>query len=163
MGWVKEEAVERARGRHPAQENPGEEEFQRAIARRWRKLVEEIQSDADDFNQSGGSAAFHENSDRELALGCATTGINLLLSADLEDHNIQYSYSAAGSRNAPPEGGFLTLRLSRYRCAELYSADEHLTSEEATGCCLSRCFFRRARSWPLRRWISRPFRRLDLG
>jgi len=54
---------------------------------------------------------------------------------------IRYDYDSDSRRSAPPEGGILSMRFSRYRRAELYSSDEHLTSEEARRLLLEPVFF----------------------
>ncbi len=140
MNWVIEEARERSPHGAPHPESTLDQSFDKAAARRWQELTAELRQDVDDFNSEGGSAAMTETSSIAVSIACATTGITLHLSADLPGRVLHYDYSSDGAA-AAPEGGILTLRLSRYRRAELYSADEHLTSEEARRLLLEPVFF----------------------
>ncbi len=140
MNWVTEEARERSPRGRSRPESTAEQIFDEAAARRWEELKVELRQDVDDFNSEGGSAAVTEPSPTAVSIACATTGITLQVNADLPGRVIHYDY-ASDSRVAPPEGAILTLRLSRYRRAELYSSDEHLTSEEARRLLLEPVFF----------------------
>ena len=61
----------------------------------------------------------------------SVSGLEVTLTADFENRNVRYSYSAINERSAGvPEGGILSMRQSRRGAVEFYSADERLTSEE---------------------------------
>jgi hypothetical protein len=141
VNWVSEEARERSAGRGSAPETTAEQIFDQAVARRWHELLDELRGDVDEFNAQGGSAQFGQNYDIDAAIDCATTRITLKLNLDVSDRTIRYDYLSSETRVAAPEGGILTLRLSRYRRAKLYSSDEHLTSEEARRLLLEPVFF----------------------
>ncbi len=140
MNWVIEEARERSLHDGSQPESTLDQVFDKAVARRWQELTGELRQDVDDFNAEGGSAAMTEPSGLAVSIACATSGITLHLNADLPGRALHYDYTSEDAA-AAPEGGILTLRLSRYRRAELYSADEHLTSEEARRLLLEPVFF----------------------
>jgi hypothetical protein len=141
MSWVTEEARERSPHSGIRAESTAEQIFDQATARRWQELVNELRQDVDDFNSEGGSASFTQPSGAWASIACATTGITLHINADLAGRAVRYDYVSDGRAVAAPEGGILSLRLSRYRRAEIYSADEHLTSEEARRLLLEPVFF----------------------
>ncbi len=140
MSWVKEEARERSPHGGAGPESTLDQIFDKAATRSWQELVSELRQDVDDFNSAGGSAAMTELPGTSVSIACATTVITLHVNADLPGRALHYDYSSSGTV-AAPEGGILTLRLSRYRRAEIYSADEHLTSEEARRLLLEPIFF----------------------
>jgi len=140
MSWVSEEAHARSQFEVEADENQRERLFDEAAARRWDELRQELQGDTHDFNSQGGAADYVE-SENACEVQCANTGLTLRARFDPSARVVRYDYGSDSRRTAPPEGGILSMRFSRYRRAELYSSDEHLTSEEARRLLLEPVFF----------------------
>jgi len=61
----------------------------------------------------------------------SAAGLELRLTADFENRNVRYAYSALDEQSAGvPEGGILSMRQSGDGVVEFYSADEQLTPQE---------------------------------
>jgi hypothetical protein len=140
MSWVSEEAHARSQSEPELDESQRESQFDEAASRRWDELRQELRGDAVDFNSQGGVAEYVE-SGNTCEVQCASTGLTLRARFDPSSRVIRYDYESDSRRMAPPEGGILSMRFSRYRRAELYSSDEHLTSEEARRLLLEPVFF----------------------
>jgi len=66
-----------------------------------------------------------------LVVSNSVSGLQLPLPAAFAAQTISYNYASINDRSAGvPEGGILSIRQSRRRGVEFYSADERLTSEE---------------------------------
>jgi hypothetical protein len=138
MSWVSEEAHARSQSEPDAGAN--QRQFDEAASQRWDELRQELRDDTTDFNSQGGAADCIE-SENTCEVQCASTGLTLRARFDPSARVIRYDYDSDSRRSAPPEGGILSMRFSRYRRAELYSSDEHLTSEEARRLLLEPVFF----------------------
>lgn len=130
MGWIQDYF------RHNTQQSPQgqsdrESQFGVAARQRWLKLGEELRSDVAEFNSHQSGAEVMEEGDDRFRVRNPKSGLELTLTADFENHNVRYGYSALSQRSAGvPEGGMLSMRQSRAGLVEFYSADERLTSEE---------------------------------
>ncbi|MBV9088237.1 MAG: hypothetical protein JOY79_12175 [Acidobacteriaceae bacterium] len=140
MSWVSEEAHARSQSAAELNESERERQFDEAAAQRWGELRQELRGDTDDFNSQGGAADYSESANT-CEVQAANTGLTLRARFDPSSRTVHYDYESDSRRSAPPEGGILSMRLSRYRRAELYSSDEHLTSEEARRLLLEPVFF----------------------
>ena len=140
MSWVSEEAHARSQSDPDADESQRERQFDEAASRRWDELRQELRGDATEFNSQGGAADYVESTET-CEVQCASTGLTLRARFDPSARVIRYDYDSDSRRTAPPEGGILSMRFSRFRRAELYSSDEHLTSEEARRLLLEPVFF----------------------
>lgn len=140
MNWVNEEAHSRTQPDAAPDEGQRERLFDEAASRRWDELRQELRGDTSDFNSQGGAADFVDGEDA-CEVQCASTGLTLRARFDRSDRIVRYDYESDRRRSAPPEGGIVSMRFSRYRRAELYSSDEHLTSEEARRLLLEPVFF----------------------
>lgn len=128
--WIEEEYLRRARGSlEVLDETARERHFQKAAEARWQQLANDIRADVEEFSRIAEPAQFSQPSDVELRV--ERSPLVLVVTADLEDHNIHYDYQSDQQRAAAPEGGILSMRSSRYGRVDLYSADERLTDEEA--------------------------------
>ncbi len=129
MGWIQEHLRQTSEksGNQPTPEN----QFSSAARARWLALGEELRADVAEFNTHGSGAALATDGETQYRLENSTSGLELTLTADFENRNVRYEYSAINHRSAGvPEGGMLSIRQSRRGAVEFYSADERLTSEE---------------------------------
>ena len=130
MGWIQNYL------RHNAQQSKDsqpdrESRFATAARERWLKLGDELRSDVAEFNSHHSGADVSEDGEDRFRVRNPRSGLELTLTADFENHNVRYEYSALNQRSAGvPEGGMLSMRQSRTGLVEFYSADERLTSEE---------------------------------
>jgi hypothetical protein len=128
--WIEEEYQRRARGMmETLDETARERHFQKAAQESWERLANELRNDVEEFARLAGPAEFSRISDFELRV--RRPPLVLTVTADLSGHTIRYDYQSEEQRAAAPEGGIFSLRLSRYERADIYSADERLTDEEA--------------------------------
>jgi hypothetical protein len=131
MGWIQNHLRNRA-------QNPGgakadsDANFQEAAKRRWQQLAEELKSDLEEFSSHQKGTTFSLPSENEYRISSSDSGLEIIITADFDDHIVRYEYSALNKKNAGiPEGGMLSMRQSKRGTVEFYSADERLTSEEA--------------------------------
>jgi hypothetical protein len=110
-------------------ETARERHLQKAAEARWQQLANDVRADVEEFSRIVSPAEFSQQSEVEFRVGRSL--LALVVRADLENHNIHYDYNSDEQRAAAPEGGILSMRLSRYGRVDLYSADERLTDEEA--------------------------------
>jgi hypothetical protein len=130
MSWIQEHLRQNT---HASSENQPSQEGQfRAAARaRWQRLGEELRADVAAFNSQQSEAEFAQEGENLFRLRNSKAGLELTLTADFENHNVRYDYSALDQQNAGvPEGGMLSMRQSQDGGVEFYSADEQLTSKE---------------------------------
>jgi hypothetical protein len=139
--WVREECQRRAQGETATLDaDSRERHFRKAAQVRWEHLLNEVRADVEDFNRSAGSAEFSQPSPFEFRVHGSP--LHLVARADLGNHTIYYQYESDNTRHtAAPEGGMLSIRLSRYGRAELYSSDERLSDEESRRMLLEPVFF----------------------
>jgi hypothetical protein len=129
MGWIQEHLRQTSQ-KQVNTANP-EGQFAAAAQERWRKLGEELQADVAEFNTHHSGADLAMDGENPYRVRNSVSGLELMLTADFDDHNVRYEYSAINQRShGVPEGGMLSMRQSRRGTVEFYSADERLTSEE---------------------------------
>jgi hypothetical protein len=129
MGWIQEHLRQTSQ-KQVNTANP-EGQFAAAAQERWRKLGEELQADVAEFNTHRSGADLAMDGENPYRVRNSVSGLELMLTADFDDHNVRYEYSAINQRSrGVPEGGMLSMRQSRRGTVEFYSADERLTSEE---------------------------------
>lgn len=129
MGWIQEHLRQTSQ-KQVNTANP-EGGFAAAAQERWRKLGEELQADVAEFNTNRSGADLAMDGENPYRVRNSVSGLELMLTADFDDHNVRYEYSAINQRSrGVPEGGMLSMRQSRRGTVEFYSADERLTSEE---------------------------------
>jgi len=83
-----------------------------------------------EFNSRQPGGDFVQSGENTFRVTNSNSGLELLLTADFENHTVRYEYSALGQGAGAPEGGMLSMRQSSTGPVEFYSADERLTSEE---------------------------------
>ena len=103
---------------------------ERESGRKWSELLTGLKADIKDAARFGSNARFDKVSVTKCRVSNSSANIRLTLVADLASQIIRYTYEPDGKEIAVPEGGVFTLRVSR-GVAELYSADQQLTSEQA--------------------------------
>jgi len=105
--------------------------FDTAARARWERLAEELKADVAAFNARQPGAEFSEESETVFRVVNSAAGLELRLTADFENRNVRYDYSALNQQSAGiPEGGILSMRQSADGAVEFYSADEQLTPAE---------------------------------
>jgi hypothetical protein len=108
-----------------------ENRFAAAARARWLELGEELRADVAEFNRQGSGADLATEGEDRYRVRNSSSGLELTLTADFDNHSARYEYTAINQRSAGvPEGGMLSMRQSRKGAVEFYSADERLTSEE---------------------------------
>jgi hypothetical protein len=127
--WIEEEYQGRGGSIETLDETARERHLQKAAEARWQQLANDVRADVEEFSRIVSPAEFSPQSEVEFRVG--RSPLALVVRADLENHNIHYDYNSDDQRAAAPEGGILSMRLSRYGRVDLYSADERLTDEEA--------------------------------
>jgi hypothetical protein len=129
MGWIQEHL--RQTSQKPVNPTNPEGQFASAAQERWRKLGDELRADAAEFNTHRAGADLTMDGENPYRVRNAVSGLELVLTADFDNRNVRYDYSAINQRSrGVPEGGMLSMRQSRRGTVEFYSADERLTSEE---------------------------------
>jgi hypothetical protein len=132
MGWVEEQferriqSSERGRG----DEAELERRFEVLAEQRWSELVGGLQKDIEEYRHLGGDADLRATSDSEYRISNYASGTASVIVVDLSAHTIQYTFESEKQDVAVPEGGFFSIRRSG-RVAELYSADQRITPEQA--------------------------------
>jgi hypothetical protein len=129
MGWIQDYR------RKTSQDSPdqlnSESQFAAAARSRWSELGDELRADVAEFNKQGTGADLAVEGEDTYRVRNSSSGLELVLKADFENHSVSYDYTAINQRSAGvPEGGMLSMRQSRRGGVEFYSADERLTSEE---------------------------------
>ena len=105
--------------------------FSAAAHARWERLAEELKADVAAFNARQSGADFIRESETVFRVINSAAGLELRLSADFENRNVRYDYSALNDQSAGvPEGGILSMRQLDDGAVEFYSADEQLTPKE---------------------------------
>ena len=129
MGWIQDRI--RKTSDTPGTEAGVENQFSASAHARWQALGEELRLDVEEFNRHGSGAELATDGDNQYKFRNSASGLEVTLTADFENRNVRYEYSAISQKSAGiPEGGMLSMRQSRRGTVEFYSADERLTSEE---------------------------------
>jgi hypothetical protein len=130
MGWITRELEERGGG--GKQVDRGANQRTAPIAQRaWEQLKRELEMDVEEFKGHGGDAQVSYVSEQRMKISEPRTGLEVLLTLDLNSSLVRYDFSSTEKRVAAPEGGILSLRSSQAGEPEIYSADERITSERA--------------------------------
>lgn len=147
MGWITQEFSRR----RPAQSSPSSNlQAQEAAANLWMELRDGLQADVNEYNRWGGGASFDAPSRDQVSVVEPSTGLRVQLDADLPDRHLRYEFQATRGDVPAPEGGFFSLRISAPGQAELFSADQPLTCEQARRVLLQPVLFPTDTSTPLR-------------
>lgn len=129
MGWIQEH-LRQTSEKSGNQPDP-KDQFASAASARWLALGDELRADVAEFNAQGTGAGLSTDGDNQYRFRSSVSGLEVTLTADFENRNVRYEYSAISQKSAGvPEGGMLSMRQSRRGAVEFYSADERLTSEE---------------------------------
>ena len=129
MGWIQD--YRRQNSQDTNHQTDPESQFAAAARSRWLELGDELRADVAEFNKQGSGADLTTDGEDRYRVRNSTSGLELLLAADFDNHSVRYDYMAINQRSAGvPEGGMLSMRQSRRGAVEFYSADERLTSEE---------------------------------
>jgi hypothetical protein len=129
MGWIQD--YRRQTPQDSLNQPDLESQFAASARVRWLELGEELRADVAEFNKLGSGADLSSESENEYRVQNSTSGLELTVTADFDNHSARYEYTAINQRSAGvPEGGILSMRQSRRGGVEFYSADERLTSEE---------------------------------
>ncbi|MBZ5504108.1 MAG: hypothetical protein LAO78_01360 [Acidobacteriia bacterium] len=129
MSWIQEH-LRRTSQKSVNEPNP-EGQFASAARERWLKLGEELHADVAEFNTHRSGADLAIDGENPYRVRNSVSGLELTLTADFDNRNVRYNYSAINQLSrGVPEGGMLSMRQSRRGAVEFYSADERLTSEE---------------------------------
>jgi hypothetical protein len=129
MGWIQDHL--RQTSQKSTNQPDSENQFAAAARARWLELGEELRADVAEFNTQGMGADLATEGENRYRVRNSSSGLELTLTADFDNHSARYEYKAINQRSAGvPEGGMLSIRQSRRGDVEFYSADERLTSEE---------------------------------
>jgi hypothetical protein len=126
MSWIEDKYD---RGTH-SQEDQSSSPAPQPAEQKWSELLNGLEEDARDFSRLGGKANFEKVSDTECRITNPAANISAILTEDPSAQMIRYTYTPDVENVAVPEGGVLTLRVSG-NSAQLYSADQQLTPEQA--------------------------------
>ena len=120
------------------------------MANLWLELREGMQADVNEYNRWGGAAIFDSADQEQAAVSDPATGLQVRIQADLPDRHVRYEFEATRDSVPVPDGGFFSMRISAAGQAELFSADQALTSEQARRVLLQPVLFPSDTSTPLR-------------
>ena len=148
MGWITEEYSRRSRAAQPPQ--VPDQARQHAIANLWLELRDGLQADVNEFNRWGSAAIFDATDQERAAVSDPATGLQVRIQADLSDRHLRYEFEATRESVPAPDGGFFSIRISPAGKAELFSADQPLTCEQARRVLLQPVLFPSDTSTPLR-------------
>ena len=140
MGWVTDLFHKRSSQEGKGiNQNPGAAP-QSVAQGKWNELLRGIEQDAAEFGRFHKTPDLKQLSDFQYRVSNSELGVALLLTADIPASAIHYEYQAEEKNVAVPEGGFFALRPAPGD-VELYSADQHLTTEQARRLILEPLFF----------------------
>ena len=133
MGWIEEQFERRVRTESLASsgQNPLEMRFEALASDKWQDLLRGLEHDIDEYRRLGGDADFTQVSDQQCRITNPDPGVTAEVTADPTAHTIQYTFTSAAANTAVPEGGFFSIRRSGGKGAELYSADQRVSDEQA--------------------------------
>lgn len=147
MGWITQEFSRRRPVQSSQASNPG---AQQATANLWMELRDGVQADVNEYNRWDGGAIFDAPSRDQIAVSEPSTGLQVRVEADLTDRHLRYEFQATRGDVPVPEGGFFSIRITSAGEAELFSADQPLTCEQARRVLLQPVLFPTDTSTPLR-------------
>ena len=129
MSWISDRLNSKPK-KTAVHRNVYEMPFEARAAKRWDRLMNGFQRDVEEYRAFGRDAEFRQLSDVACRISNPTTNTAVAVTADLAAHTIEYSYEPETENTPVPDGGMLTIRPSN-SSAELYSADQRLTSRQA--------------------------------
>jgi hypothetical protein len=147
MGWITQE-LSRRQTAHRSQAS--DQVGQHAAANLWLELHDSLQADVNEYNRWGRGAIFEALDQEGVAISEPATGLLVRLQADISDRNLHYEFRALREGVPAPEGGFFSIRISPAGQAELFSADQRLSCEQARRVLLQPVLFPSDTSSPLR-------------
>jgi hypothetical protein len=133
VGWIEEQFERRlqSQDREHLDKDAAESRFELLASRKWSELVNGLQRDIAEYKELGGEAVFSQLSENEARISNPVAGVTATTISDAEAHTIQYIFDAEQNSIAVPEGGFFSIRRSPAGGADLYSADERVSAEQA--------------------------------
>lgn len=146
MGWITQEFSRRSQ--QPPQAS--EQARQQAVANLWLELRDGLRGDVNEYNRWGGSAIFDASGEDQVVVSDPATGLQVRIEADLPDRHLRYEFQALRSDAPAPDGGFFSIHHSPGGQAELFSADQPLSCEQARRVLLQPVLFPTDTSTPLR-------------
>lgn len=147
MGWITEEHSRRSAAQ-PSQ--APDQARQHAVANLWLELRDGLKADVNEYNRWGGAAIFDATDQEQAAVSDPTTGLQVRIQADLPDYHLRYEFEGTRESVPAPDGGFFSIHISPAGQAELFSADQPLTCEQARRVLLQPVLFPSDTSTPLR-------------
>lgn len=145
MGWITQEFSRRSQ--QPPQAS--DQERQQAVANLWLELRDGLRADVNEYNRWGGSAIFDASGEDQVVVSDPATGLQVRIETDLPDRHLRYEFQALRSDAPAPDGGFLSIHHSPGGQAELFSADQPLSCEQARRVLLQPVLFPTDTSTPL--------------
>jgi len=134
MSWLTKELqnsdAEQSGSEQTFQENQIDTPLESRALQCWHRLAQGFSDDVREFRSQQGSAKFEQPSEFQCRVSNSEGGIAVQLSGDLPELVVRYEYQSEGEKAGVPEGGVLTIRDAG-RSAVLYSADQHLSFDEA--------------------------------
>lgn len=146
MGWV---AGEFSRHRSAQSGQTSNLPQQQVVSNSWLELRDGLKADVDEYNRWGGAATFEAFGGQHVTISEPDSGLQVRIYADLPDHHLRYEFGALREEIAVPDGGFLSLRISPAGQAEMFSADQSLSCEQARRVLLQPVLFPGDTSTPL--------------
>lgn len=147
MGWITEEYSRRRLAQPSQAPHP---EGQHAVANLWLELRDGLQADVNEYNRWGGAAVFDSSGQEQIAISEPATGLQVRIQADLPDRHLRYEFEASRDNVPAPDGGFFSIRVFPAGKAELFSADQPLSCQQARRVLLQPVLFPSDTSTPLR-------------
>ena len=132
MSWVEDQFERRLSStKQQAGTGPAETRFEGIVENKWNELVDGLHQDVSEYRRLGGEADFEQISKMQCRVLNPSAGIGSTITADINAHTIQYRFEAENGKIAVPEGGFFSLRRSARSGADIFSADQRITIEQA--------------------------------
>jgi len=130
MSWIEEQFERRVSATRQQSTSPVEARFEELAENKWLELIMELNEDIEEYRRLGGEAGFEQLSSTQCRVTNVNAAVSATITADISAHSIRYIFEATASTTAIPEGGFFSLRRAPSG-AELFSADQKITSEQA--------------------------------
>src|SRR5262245_31625146 len=132
MGWIQKLFERRTHSDNRMQaQNTAQISFETLAGQKWQELVTGLRHDVDEYRSLGGGASLSEGSDLSCRITNGKPSVTALIVADPVAHTVQYTFTSEAGGTAVPEGGVFSLRRSASNGAELYSADQRISTEQA--------------------------------
>ena len=103
MGWIQD--YRRQTSQDSDHQPDPESQFAAAARGRWRELGDELRADVAEFNKQGTDVDLSVHGEDTYQVRNSSSGLELELKADFENHTASYDYKAINQRSAGvPEG-----------------------------------------------------------